>query len=71
MNIDKNLLTQLASLDDRSLAAAIKMFASSSGIVLDKPLDKKSLDSLRTAFKSATDEDVANAKRIFEEYKKQ
>ena len=71
MNIDKNLLSQLAMLDDRSLAAAIKMFASSSGIPLDKPLDKSALDALRTAFRSATDEDVANAKRIFEEYKTQ
>ncbi len=70
MNIDKNLLSQLATLDDRSLSAAIKMFAASSGIPLDKPLDKSALDALRAAFRSATDEDIESAKRIFEEYKK-
>ena len=32
--------------------------------------DKAKLDALRTAFRSATDADVENAKRIFEEYKK-
>lgn len=70
MNIDKNLLSQLANLDDRSLAAAVKMFAASSGIPLDVEFDKAKLDTLRSAFRSATDEDVENAKRIFEEYKK-
>ncbi len=70
MNIDKNLLMQLAALDDKSLAAAVKMFAASSGIPLEGPLDKTALDALRAAFRSATDDDVANAKRIFEEYKK-
>lgn len=70
MNIDKNLLSQLANLDDKSLAAAVRMFAASSGIPIGDNLDKAGLDALRAAFRSATDEDVENAKRIFEEYKK-
>ncbi|MBQ6892707.1 MAG: hypothetical protein IJN48_00735 [Clostridia bacterium] len=71
MNIDKNLLGQLANLDDRSLTAAIKMFAASSGIPIEGEFDKTRLDALRAAFRTATDEDIADAKRIFEEYKKQ
>lgn len=70
MNIDKKLLMQLASLDDRSLESAVKMFAASSGLTLDEKLDKAKLDALRKAFSTATDEDLDNAKRIFEEYKK-
>ena len=47
MNIDKKLLMQLASLDDRSLESAVKMFAASSGLTLDEKLDKAKLDALR------------------------
>ncbi|MBQ8837238.1 MAG: hypothetical protein IJ002_07010 [Clostridia bacterium] len=70
MNIDKNLLNQLANLDDKSLAAAVRMFAASSGIPIGD-LDKAGLDALRAALGSANDEDIVNAKRILEEYKKQ
>ena len=69
MNIDKNLLNQLSTLDDRSLTAAIRMFAASSGIKIPEKLDKASLDALRKALGSATDEDLVNAKKIFEGYK--
>lgn len=69
MNIDKKLLSQLANLDDRSLTAAIRMFAASSGVALPDKLDKASLDALRSALGSATDEDIVNAKKIFEGYK--
>lgn len=72
MNIDKNLLSQLAGLDDKSLIAAIRMFAASGGIDIgNAPLDKSRLDALRAAMRGATDEDVANAKKLFEGYKKQ
>ena len=71
MNIDKKLLSQLANLDDRSLTSAIRMFAASSGVELPEKLDKASLDALRIALGSATDEDIVNAKKIFEGYKKQ
>ena len=70
MNIDKNLLMQLAALDDRSLAAAVKTFAASSGMKIEGEIDKARLDALRSAFCSATDADLENAKHIFEEYKK-
>lgn len=69
MKIDKNMLDRLADLDDRSLSAAIRMIAASSGIDLgDTKLDPASLNALRTAMRGATDEDIANAKSIFEGY---
>ncbi len=69
LKIDKNLLDQLAGLDDKSLSAAIRMIAASSGVDLgDAKFDAASLAALRSAMRSATDEDLANAKSIFEGY---
>ena len=71
MNIDKNLLSQLANLDDRALTSAIRMVALSGGIDIGKePFDAPRLDALRAAMRGATDEDLANAKKLFEGYKK-
>lgn len=70
MNIDKNLLASFAALDDASLMAAIKTVALSSGVKLpDEPIDKVRLDALRRAMMGATDEDIANAKKLFKGYK--
>ncbi len=72
MKIDKNLLDQLANLDDASLSAAIRMIAASSGMDLGgTTFDANSLAALRSAMRGATDADIANAKRIFEGYSKQ
>ena len=72
MKIDKNLLSNLASLDDASLLAAIRTVALSSGVKLpDTPIDKARLDALRRAMMGATDEDIENAKKLFNGYKKQ
>ena len=72
MNIDKNLLSQLANLDDKSLMAAIRMVALSGGINLgNEPFDAARLEALRAAMRGATDEDLENAKKLFEGYKKQ
>lgn len=69
MKIDKKLLDQLANLDDNSLSAAIRMIAASSGVNLgDTKLDPASLNALRSAMRGATDEDIANAKNIFDGY---
>lgn len=71
MKIDKNLLAQLAGLDDKSLVGAIKMIAVASGIDIGvTEFDSSQLDALRSAMRGATDEDIANAKRIFEGYRK-
>ncbi|MBQ5389922.1 MAG: hypothetical protein IIU58_03350 [Clostridia bacterium] len=72
MKIDKNLLEQLANLDDRSLTAAIRMIAASSGMDLSgTSFDRAGLDALRNAMRGATDADIANAKSILEGYSKQ
>ena len=61
------MLNTLASLDDATLSAAIRMIASSSGLNLGNlQLDAKSLEALRAVMRGATDTDVANLKRIFE-----
>ncbi|MBE6680155.1 MAG: hypothetical protein E7598_06500 [Ruminococcaceae bacterium] len=71
MNIDKNLLSQLANLDDKSLTAAIRMVAMSGGVNIgNEPFSKERLDALRAAMRGATDDDLANAKKLFEGYKK-
>ena len=71
MKIDKNLLAQLASLDDKSLVGAIKMIASASGVDIGSTsFEPSQLEALRSAMRGATDEDIADAKRIFEGYRK-
>lgn len=71
MNIDKNLLSQLANLDDKTLISSIRMIAAASGVDLgNMSFEKEQLDTLRNAMRGATDEDLENAKRIFEGYKK-
>ena len=69
MNIDKNLLNTLASLDDASLASAIKMIALSGGFGKDLSFDKASLDALRSAMRGATESDIAAITKLFEGYK--
>ncbi len=72
MNIDKKLLSELANLDDKTLMSAIRMVAMSGGIDIGKePLDASRLAALREAMRSATDADLANAKKLFDGYKKQ
>lgn len=70
MNIDKNLLNSLASLDDASLSSAIKMIAASGGMGQSAmSFDKSSLDALRSAMRGATDSDIAAIKKLFNDYK--
>ena len=71
MKIDKNMLQQLAALDDTALSAAIRMIAASAGIDLSKTaLDPSGLAALRTAMRGASEEDLESAKRIFDGYTK-
>ncbi|MBQ6613752.1 MAG: hypothetical protein IIX18_00360 [Clostridia bacterium] len=70
MNIDKNMLNALASLDDASLAAAIKMIAASGGVDIGSvKLDSSSLASLRSAMLGASDRDIEEIKKVFDSYK--
>ncbi len=70
MNIDKNMLQSLASLDDAALSAAIRMIAASSGLHLgNAEFSKTTLDALRSALRGANEADIAKAKQIFEGFK--
>ncbi len=72
MNIDKNMLSQLANLDDKALLSSIRMIAAASGIDLSgTSLDASQLNALRSAMRGATDADLEYAKNIFKGYKKQ
>lgn len=70
MNIDKNMLQSLATLDDAGLSAAIRMIASTAGLQLgNAEFSKTTLDALRSALRGANDADIAKAKQIFEGFK--
>ena len=69
MNIDKNMLNALASLDDSSLISAIRMIALSSGVDIGASLDGEAISSLRNAMRGATDRDIEEIKKVFESYK--
>ena len=70
MNIDKNMLQSLASLDDAALTAAIRMIASSSGLELgNAEFSSAALSALRSALRGADDADIAKAQKIFEGFK--
>lgn len=70
MNIDKNILSSFAALDDSTLLSAIKMIAASSGVDIGNiNFDKAQLDALRSAMRTATDEDISMMKNLFNDYK--
>ena len=70
INIDKNILSSFASLDDASLLAAIKMIAAQSGVDMGGiGFDVSKLSALREAMKGATDSDIAMLKNLFNDGK--
>jgi len=72
MQIDRDALNKLLSLNDRQLKAVIGKIAAESGIDLSQfSINTKDIESIRTALSSATDEDLAKASREYETYKRQ
>ncbi len=70
MNIDKNILSSFAALDDEALLSAIKMIAASSGVDIGSTdFDPAQLNALRSAMRGATDEDIAMVKNLFDGFK--
>ena len=61
MQLDKNAIDKLLTLDDRALWQVIKMIAAQSGITLADSIGAGELSSLRSALSSATDADIAAA----------
>ena len=66
MQIDRNALEQLLSLNDRQLKHIIQRLAAESGIdPAEFNIDPKSIESIRSALRSASDEDL---RRVAEQY---
>lgn len=66
MQIDRSALEKLLSLNDRQLKSIIQRLATESGIdPKDFHMDTNSIESIRHALRTATDEDL---KRVTEQY---
>ena len=61
MQLDKNAIDKILTLDDRALWSVIKMIAAQSGITLSDEIGSAELSSLRSALGSASDADIAAA----------
>lgn len=71
MQLDKNAIDKLLTLDDRALWSVIKMIAAQSGISLADNIGASELASLRAALGSATDADIAAATELLGRMKEQ
>ncbi len=66
MQIDRQALDKLLAMNDRQLAAVIGHLAAKSGIdPADFNMDPRSIESIRHALSTASDEDL---KRVAEQY---
>ena len=66
MQIDRSALEKLLTLNDRQLKAIIQKLANDSGIdPKEFHMDTESIESIRRALRTATDEDL---KRVAEQY---
>ena len=71
MQIDRKSLERLLMLNDRQLAAMIKRIAGEGGIDLSSfNVNPADLDSVRRALRGATDEDLLNITKQYEQMKK-
>ena len=69
MQLDKNAIDKLLTLDDRALWSVIRMIASQSGISLPDRIGSAELSSLRSALGSASDADIAAAGELLSRMK--
>ena len=66
MQLDRQALNKLLTLNDRQLGALIGRLAAENGINLSEfNIDPSSIESIRSALKTATDDDL---RRITEQY---
>ena len=71
MQIDRNALEKLLSLNDRQLKLVINKLAAESGIDLSGfNIDAKDIDSIRKGLSSATDSDIARVAEMYEQNRK-
>ncbi len=71
MQIDRNALEKLLSLNDRQLMHVINKLAADNGIDLDGfNIDTKSVRSVRQGLANATDSDIERVARMYEQNRK-
>ena len=71
MQIDRNALEKLLSLNDRQLKVIINKLAKENGIDLSGfNIDAKDINSVRLGLSSATDEDIERVARAYEQNRK-
>ncbi len=69
MNLNKNSINMLLSLDDAHLSVLIRQFAANAGIPADTlKLGKPELDGIRNALSLATDGDLSRAAELLKNY---
>ena len=68
MQIDRNALEKLLSLNDRQLKLVINKLAAESGIDLSGfNIDSKDIESIRKGLSSATDSDIQRVAEMYEQ----
>ena len=71
MQLDKNMVKNLLSMNDAQLAALVQKIAAESGLSFSSVgINTESIQSLRNALQSATDADLAKYSAAYEEYRK-
>ena len=71
MQIDRNSLEKLLSLNDRQLKLVISKLAADSGIdPASFNIDPKDIQSIRQALSTATDSDLARVAEMYEQNRK-
>ena len=71
MQLDKNTISKMLSLDDASLWQAITLIAKESGFDLsNKAMRPEDIAKLRTALSGASEEDIRKAAQQLEAHKK-
>jgi hypothetical protein len=71
MQIDRNALEKLLSLNDRQLLHVINRLAADNGIDLSSfNIDAKSVQSVRQGLASATDSDIERVAKMYEQNRK-
>ena len=72
MKIDKKTINTLCSMPDDKLWAAVRLFASSSGISLaPRPASPRDMAKLRHALNQLTEADISRACEIMKNFKNQ
>ncbi len=71
MQIDRNALEKLLSLNDRQLKLVINKLAADNGIDLSGfNIDSGDINSIRKGLSSATDSDIEKVARMYEQNRK-